>query len=374
MMDYVKRYDELKSVFRLGSPCHLEESGTDIRFCSFLSRRPNALQSADENPAGDEIPENGTFIYPVFVPSEAKIFDKALLLLHGLNERSWNKYLAWAEYLCVETRRPVILFPIAYHMNRSPWWWANPRKLLDALNLRRSSFADDTTISFANVALSKRLSDNPSQFYLSGRQTFADLTMLAEQIKSGRNPLFKENAGIDIFSYSIGSFLSQILLMANPQNLFSESKLFMFCGGSIFSAMDGISKSIMDKEAFEKIRAYYIHTFGRETSSPWLHDRAFDSFESMISPERKQDERLSFFKNIGKRIRGISLEKDTVIPYQGVEKALGEDCTKSNVQLLDFPTSYSHENPFPIQGTSNPLLVNHSFLSVFETAAGFLAG
>jgi len=44
---------------------------------------------------------------------------------------------------------------------------------------------------------------------------------------------------------SIGAFLSQVVLMANQKNLFSDSRLFMFCGGSIFRSMFGVSRSIM---------------------------------------------------------------------------------------------------------------------------------
>ena len=166
-----------------------------------------------------------------------KKYDKAILLLHGLNERSWNKYLTWAEYLCTHTQRPVIMFPIAYHNNRGPMEWSNPRKMVDTLNNRKEKYCDDRSISYANVALSDRLSEHPSRFYLSGRQTLLDLSQLFEEIKDGKHPLFASGTDINIFTYSIGSFLAQISLMSNHNNLFEKSKPFMFCGGSIFSSM-----------------------------------------------------------------------------------------------------------------------------------------
>ena len=46
-------------------------------------------------------------------------------------------------------------------------------------------------------------------------------------------------------------FLAEIILMGNPDKLFSQSKLFMFCGGSVFSNMNGSSKLIMDSQAFD---------------------------------------------------------------------------------------------------------------------------
>ena len=45
------------------------------------------------------IPENRSFSYPVFTPGNTKS-DKVILLLHGLNERSWVKYLVWAYLAC----------------------------------------------------------------------------------------------------------------------------------------------------------------------------------------------------------------------------------------------------------------------------------
>ena len=156
---------------------------------------------------------------------------------HGLNERSWNKYLTWAEYIASQLKRPVILFPIAYHINRSPLGWFNLRGLRQMTEDRKTSNGNDKTTTVANVILSQRISDRPYRFYSSGRQSYADVTDLVRNIKQGHHPLFTENAHIDIFAYSIGAFLSQVILLTNPDNIFSDSKLFMFCGGSIFSSM-----------------------------------------------------------------------------------------------------------------------------------------
>ena len=48
---------------------------------------------------GTSYPENDQFWYPVFVPEKNRKPDEAILLLHGLNERSWDKYFSWAYYL-----------------------------------------------------------------------------------------------------------------------------------------------------------------------------------------------------------------------------------------------------------------------------------
>lgn len=371
-MNYRERYSQLNSCFDLGKNCDVKDSGVRIRFFDFTSELPeekrlNIFSSSD---AG--IAENLTFKYPVFLPGDAAKYDNAILLLHGLNERSWNKYLTWAEYLAKHVGVPVILFPIAYHMNRAPHTWSNPRDMTKVMNVRKERFRSDRTMSFANVALSNRLSEHPDRFYLSGKQTLLDMIQLFEQIKDGRHPLFKEGAGINIFAYSIGAFLSQIALMDNQKNLFADSRLFMFCGGSIFSSMSGVSRSIMDKLAFSKLRQYYIYFFGHEPKSLWLRDTVFASFWKMITPSRFRDERERFFESSLNRISGIALSKDVVIPYFGVQQAMGRHNAVQSIKLQDFPFAYSHENPFP-HNEKDTTAVNKAFEDTFSAAASFLS-
>jgi len=369
MINYEERYTALNGCFKQGTDIHINETNIDVRFFPFISQ---GCIGMNETLVTDRtIGENFSFDYPVFIPSGKTKNDNAILLLHGLNERSWSKYLPWAETICYHTGKPVILFPIAFHMNRSPLSWSNPRNLINLLGFRKERYQDDRSISFANVALSDRISQNPERFYLSGRQTWADLTSLFGEIKTGRHSLFKESAQIDIFAYSIGAFLSQVALMANDQNLFADSRLFMFCGGSIFRSMQGISRSIMDRAAFDKLQEYYIHHFGGERLTVWRRDNGFNAFCRMIAPERGQGEREDFFTRIRKRIHGIVLSKDTVIPYHGVEEALGTTNTETSITLLDFSFPYTHENPFPLH-SQDISSVNTAFRNIFSRAVEFL--
>ncbi len=371
MMTYNERYSELNSLFRQGVDSHLEESGVDIRFFRFNSLSIN--ERGGTTPQTDNtIVENFSFEYPIFTLSGMAKQEEVILLLHGLNERNWSKYLTWAEFLCLHTGKPILLFPIAFHINRAPVTWSNPRSLIQQLNFRKEKYTNDRSISYANVALSDRISQSPERFYLSGRQTWADLTMLFEEIKTGRHPLFKEDSKIDIFAYSIGAFLSQVALMANEKDLFSDSRLFMFCGGSIFRSMFGISRSILDKPAFEKLQYYYINKFGNEEVPVWKRDNAFNAFLRMITPEKFRPERENFFTRFKEKIKGIALSNDIVIPYHGVLEALGKKNGESSIQLLDFPFHYTHENPFPLT-TKETTSLNHAFTSVFSRAAEFLA-
>jgi hypothetical protein len=159
--------------------------------------------------------------------------------------------------------------------------------------------------------------------------------------------------------------------MTNPENLFSDAKLFMFCGGSIFSNMFGQSRTIMDKQAFDRLFSYYLNDFPAQNEQDGC-DKAFHSFYSMIAPERNATERVLFFNALKKRLSGISLQRDVVIPYQGVEKALGMELAHKCIDLLDFDFEYTHENPFPVNGRIDRKKVNASFEQVFSKAAEFL--
>jgi len=372
-MKYSQRYQELNIQFRLGVDTHLIESNIDIRHFSFRSNYiPDSCGNTTKASPDENIEENTSFVYPVFMPCNVKQADKAILLLHGLNERNWNKYLTWAEFLCSTTGKPVILFPIAFHMNRSPLNWSNPRTLQTVMNLRRQLNGEDRSLSFANVALSNRISERPYRFYSSGRQSVQDLSLLFEQIKQGNHPLFQENTKPDIFAYSIGAFLAEITLLANPRNLFSESKLFLLCGGGIFSSMAGESRSIMDKTAFHTLYDYYLNQFYQSEETNCTKDDLFHSFNSMISTERDKSERELFFTRLGNRLKGISLVNDQVMPYQGIPDALGTICSENRITQLDFSFPYTHEHPFPVGGLTDSRAVDDGFIQIFSQAAEFL--
>lgn len=370
-MNYTKRYSELNSIFELGKNTKLPDSNCHIQFYPFKSEvfNFNKINGSDEI-FSDGVSENQEFIYPVFVPDHITNPGKALLLLHGLNERNWNKYLTWAEYLCGLTNKVVILFPIAYHINRSPSMWSNPRYLSGIYNLRRNKFTNDRSVSLANVALSERISQNPYRFYSSGRQSLIDITNLVTEIKNGYHPLFGKQTQLDVFAYSIGAFLSQIMFLSNPDNLFEDSKLFMFCGGGIFSSMFGQSRTIMDKTAFDSLLNYYLHDFSVKKEAQ--NDDIVKSFNAMIAPERNIIQRRRFFENMENRLAGISLVRDIVIPYKGIEEALGNKLTHKIIINTDFDYNYCHENPFPVNAGTDSTKVNESFLNVFSKAAEFL--
>ena len=375
-MAYYDSFQKLFSLFRVGEDIDVEYSDMFIRNFSFSSRCFYSEFSQKNNSfiVSDSIAENRKFKYPVFISSPGKKYKEVIILLHGLNERTWHKYLPWAEYLCKKTEKPVLLFPIAYHMNRSPGSWSNPRILQNILDFRKSLFKNDRSISFANVALSMRLSDNPHRFYTSGCQSANDIVKLVGDIKSGRHELFEKETKIDFFAYSIGAFLSQILFLSNPDGYFDDSKLFMFCGGSIFNSMSGQSRSIMDKKTFEILLDYYQADFWSEQIATDEDNGIMASFISMLKPENGRGKRISTFERLKNRISGISLSRDKVIPYSGIVQAMGQNCVSETISLMDFPYEYTHEAPFPLLKNEERQHVESSFAAVFERASDFLSG
>jgi len=383
-MFFTPLYAELKSVFSLGkTETDIPLSDISIRMLEFISAGKQMPFDTSAGKAAipgfypspdSEMNENSRFFYPVFVPGKRKKYQHPILLLHGLNERSWLKYLPWAYYLCQQTGRPVILFPIAFHINRSPDAWANPHAMLPLLNQRKCGLSPTDAATFVNVALSERLSDNPLRFFTSGKQSADDIVSLVSQIRKGEHPLFEKGSETDIFAYSIGAFLAQIIMLANPSELFSNTKLFMFCGGSVFSAMNGVSKLIMDKPAFDNIYKFYLHDIDDEIKqkSPFsdcLRKNPLGyAFHSMIDFKNHRSFRDNRFHEMRQRIQAVVLKNDKVIP--AVETML---TLSGNAVMLDFPYDYTHETPFP---TANPALaqrVDYSFENVFSRAAAFLS-
>ena len=138
-MDMISRTQQLKTLFSYEHRVELEEKQLEI--IPFHFSQTMGAQEIDKllqimpTPAFSSVPDNGieenkNFNYIIFAPKRQEKHKEALLLLHGLNERSWEKYLTWAEYLAENTGKAVILFPIAFHMNRTPASWHQPRAIL----------------------------------------------------------------------------------------------------------------------------------------------------------------------------------------------------------------------------------------------------
>ena len=373
-MNYTGSYNELKSIYSHEKDV-IELPGSKVRInnISFTSDFPADGFLNSEDPL---ITENNSFTYPVFTPAAES--SKVILLLHGLNERSWLKYLVWAYWLAENTSSYVILFPISFHINRSPESWKDPRIMVRHLNNRNNTIGKTGMSSFANVALSDRLTEDPMRFFNSGYQTVTDLIKLLVKVRTGRHEIIPGGCKLNIFAYSIGAFLAQIIVMGNPEGLFNESKLFIFCGGSVFSNMNGSSKLIMDRHAFEKVYNFYLNDFeskikseGKASDYLWSGPVGM-AFRSMIDHGRFKTFRENIIRKLKDQIQCLVLNRDTVIPASGVVETFSSLHNKSIVTVSDFPYSYSHENPFPVFNSEMSNEVDRSFDFVFNRAESFL--
>lgn len=386
-MDYTRKYFELKQLFREMKSDVVIDEAAELRILKFTSENQwssifRETEKSNEDLLSLGMPDshftgNNQFNYPVIIPRKGRMNDRAIVLLHGLNERFWDKYLPWAYYLALYTNRPVILFPLSFHMNRAPEEWSNPKVMAPFIDLRKKAL-DTSDLTFVNLALSCRLTSDPLRFMRSGHQSAADLIRLTRQMEHGEIPLFKKGTQPDFFAYSIGAFVSQILLLANPDAMFDHTRFFLFCGGSFFKDMCGVSRMIMDKAAFERINTFYTQTIDeamreKHSLATFIDEHALGTaFYAMLKKENNAKFRDDRFLNASENIFSLALNKDKVIPSAGIASALALNGRRSEmVEEWDFPFDYTHEAPFPISGKMDKNIVDYWFSKVFTKAAGF---
>jgi pimeloyl-ACP methyl ester carboxylesterase len=326
-----------------------------------------------------DIPENKAFFYPVFKQKSSPKASGAIILIHGLNEKTWDKYLPWAKKLLELTGKAVLLFPIAFHMNRAPKEWSNYRLMSRVSKERKKIFPTVVQSTFANAAISTRLQLCPQRFFWSGLQSYYDVIQLVREIRSGQHTCIRKDASIDFFGYSIGAFLTQLLLMADPDRVLERSRLFIFCGGPTMNRMSPVSMYILDSEANIAIYSFYVENFEEELKRDRRLADYFTStsaegqcFRAMLDYHKLADFRESRFREIGERITALGLDRDTVIPGYEITNTLKgrEREIQIRIETMDFPYQYTHEDPFP-NWSRIMHAVDRSFSRVFRYAAKF---
>jgi len=408
-MTYLTLHNRLKDCFSQDADCiSIPDSSIQIRNYTFVSEHANVLPGShlyrcshhnidfeetypaprdtsdeidnDLNAADCHIESNRTFRYSVFSPKEVESSTQVIILFHGLNEKHWEKYLSWAYRLVELTGKTVILFPIAFHMNRVPPGWSHPRKMNLVSAERQKKYPTVAESSFANAAISTRIQKRPQRFFWSGRQTYSDILQLIRGIKNGDHPHIHKDTTIDLFAYSIGSFLSEILLMTDTDGFFTNSRLFIFCGGPTLDRMYPVSRYILDSEANIALYSFFIEHLDNECKLNARLNHYFNEghrsgiyFRSMLSSHRLKKIREDRFREIGTRLAALALIQDEVIPPGEVLNTLKGDFRDmpAKVEVLDFPFTYSHVTPFPQQKNIENE-VDKAFQQVFSMAADHL--
>ncbi|MDR2368126.1 MAG: DUF6051 family protein [Deltaproteobacteria bacterium] len=405
-MTHLQLHNQLKDAFSLGPPEIPLFDDLTLRNYDFVSngtkfsgpppgapppdlteRLPQGCDPTDLFLTPDaEIRQNASFRHFVVGPRGAQKASQAIILLHGLNERHWDKYLPMAVHLARALGKSVLLFPTAFHMNRSPALWTDPKAMRAVSQWRKSRHPDVLESSLSNAAISLRLQADPSRFFWSGLQTHDDITALVKTIRQGLHPAFAADATVDFFTYSIGCFIGEILFMADEPGLFADSRLALFCGGPIFSRMRATSKFIIDSKADDSLSAFLLQDLadlprlGQKDpplAQALTETAAGRAFLSMITPESHGHHRDSRLRALAGRVMAVGLAKDTVVPPNEIvatlqEGPFGRSKPGIEVTVADPPYPYRHEDPFPALA-KHEAPVDSAFNGIMAQVCRFLA-
>lgn len=327
-----------------------------------------------------EITCNEEFDYIIVNNQKSAAANKAIILFHGLNEKKWDKYLPWAYRLLKSTGKPVILFPLAFHMDRAPKDWSMPKQMSAAAKERAGTGLLNSHTSFVNAAISSRLEANPQRFFWSGLQSYIDVSFFLHELNRGRVAGFTKGSSADIFGYSIGAFFGLILLMGGAGGLTESSKLFAFCGGATLDRMYPISKYILDAHAATAIGSYYLELLNNNFKSTPRLDHYLSAeheeescFKSMLLYHQYKELRESRLRGAAGRISAVALKQDSVVPPVEVINTLQGEMRDIDitVDIEDFPYPYSHVNPFSLAPKHNAE-TDTAFKKIMDKASGFL--
>ena len=401
-MEYYQLHNRLKEAFDTHTDIAIPELGVRITHVPFFSEGAKyylpgsehlfckehnlAFTSQSSHTQDDldwidyEVECNIHFTYHIVQPLDKRKSDGVIIVFHGLNEKKWDKYLPWAYALSKRTGKAVILFPIAFHMNRAPERWSSRQEMYPIAQKRMAEYPDNSDTSYVNAAISTRLDAFPQRLFWSGLQTYNDIVQLITDLKAGALPNIAPTATVDLFGYSIGSFLSVILMMANPKGYFTNAKLFCFCGGMTIDRMFPISKYIMDGRAaitMQKTFAELLSTDFRNDSRLKHYQDSnlhFEEgwFKTMLRYNYYQKERENRFSELENQIKALVLEKDEVTPPAEALNTLkgGYRDINIEVQIDDYDYPYTHMNPFALT-TKNALQVTEAFNRFVTSAAEF---
>jgi hypothetical protein len=327
-----------------------------------------------------DVKENITFRYHVFSPTGTEKARKIVLMFHGFNEKHWHKYLPWAKHIVDMTGKTVVLFPIAFHMNRAPQEWSDTRLMYEISNRRKELFPNIIHSTLSNAAISVRLHIKPQRFVWSGLQTYYDTIQFMDEYKSGRHPFIAPDAEVDIFFFFFCACLSEKILMDFTENYLDGSKFVMFCGGPVFNRLSPVSKFILDSQANVVLYSYLIehldsHLKKDERLRHYLCERPEGiSFRSMLNYGVMSDLREERLREVCHRLLAVALKQDTVVPPYEIANTLQGKYRDIpvRVDMHDLPYPYKHEDPFPaLEKISNE--IDAGFRRVFDPIGKFLS-
>ena len=326
------------------------------------------------------VKENRHFTIHLMRPAGSGKAKNFTLLFHGFNEKNWSKYLPWARAICLHTNSMVVMYPIAFHMQRGPSQWSEKRKMFASSEARKQRFPNIIHSTLTNVAISMRLHSMPQRFIWSGLQTYYDVIQFIEECREGKHEQIDPGFSFNIFAYSIGGLLADILKLTNYKDYFGRTKVCLFCSGAVFNRLSPVSKYILDSEANVALYSYLVEHFDSFLKKDPLLKHFIEgdhpegrTFRAMLDYAKMRDFREGLFRRYAKDFYAISLKKDTVISSFEIINTLQGAFRDIPVPVeeFDFEHKYTHENPFPLN-VSEAGLIDRNFEMIFEKVGKFL--
>ncbi len=350
-------------------PIAIPDAGVDLFHLSFESQRSAHLLGSDayrcddhgvdfaaertvHSPEDVRIEQNKAFRYPLVREARRhgtrRRHKRGVVILHGLNERSFSKYIPWAFHTWNSLQEPVILFPMTFHINRvSPRWAQEQQANLES----RKAIAGNENVHRFNAVISHRLGTHPERFIWGAIQSFWDIVDLVRAIRQGRHPHFTEDAVIDFIGFSAGGYVALMLMLDNPEGLFSDSRAVIFSSGSMVRDVNLSSPLIVDQAAEIALMNMFVK-HRRKLSGPrllhWMEEHHegqwFNCFCGLMPDRGKLDPRL---RQIAPRVVGIVNSNDCVFPSGAVHNALQGIHRDIPIRVEELSLGI-HENPFAI--------------------------
>jgi predicted esterase len=347
-------------------PLVYEKEGVDLYNLELISRNAgylvgyesyecaeHGLRFAGEPTAGElvdcMIEENIRFRYPLLRDHQrgtARRSPEVLILLHGLNERSFTKYIPWAYQIWAHARMPVLLFPISFHINRVRRAWGGTQQ---ECYRRRTEVPGNEHFHRYNAVMSDRLHAHPERFLWGALQSFWDIVDLVGDIRENRHPHFVPETRVHLMGFSAGGYIALSLLLENARRWFDDSRAVMFASCAALRDVNLASNLIIDHAAEVALVKMYVKYREKQMNARLRHwfeehseGRWFNAFCGLMPDRTLLDKRL---REVAPRLLGIADSNDQVMTPGAMLNALQGIRRDTGVCVRELSLGI-HENPF----------------------------
>ncbi len=344
-------------------PIRFPELGAEVHYLAARSRHGGHLlgrsgyaseehgvrfpaEPTEDGPPDCDVAENLDFRYPLLRGPGGGRARHLVVVLHGLNERSFTKYVPWAYQLWRSTGAAVALFPLSFHVNRVLPSWG--RHIDEHLAARRAVARNENVHAF-NCVISARLDAYPERFFWGGVQSYGDVVDLVREIRSGRHPHVEPDARVDLVGYSIGGYLALGLLLIDEDGLFSGSRAVVFESGAALRATNMSSRFIIDHACEVQLMKLYVRFTGRlanDRLSHWLREHELGRwFRALCGDEAERPRLEARLRELAPRLLALGNVNDEVIPWPAIVNTLQGLHRDTGVEVRRLELGV-HEHPF----------------------------